>query len=687
MRVAHAKTSCVTISQVLRAAAAPAAEDVIRARLGDVQFAPEPPASFLYMPAGRHTIAPFLAGKPFEITVEIGPDTVATLNRTLAAHLAGNRKPFFCFDHEEKTASFWPERFDWSPEGVRVSGEWSDAGRHAIQGRTHRSFSPSFTTDKLNTTADDPARVKGAPLAMGSLVNNQAFDRLPPLWAKNSGATGANQNQELMNKLAELKASLTKIEAELNVLQAAKAGEQNAEVLRAKQSERTALTNQIQAEEALQAAQAAKAQADEKIVRFEAEEKTRRETLAEQTIQAAQSRGVFPMQPAADSADAKEIARWRSLIVADPANATLLARLGERDALSQPLTAGRSRIEVGTSQDNIMAAFAREKDPTQRGLIYLADIKPIFTKGEEFTVKAANSLGALVGNLISLRALDLLAELYPWLKSVTTDFSAESADYGQTIITRTLTVPAATDYNTTTGYADSDANSANVSVNISAHKAVQISFNANEMAGTKRRLIEEHAQSMQYAIGKTLADAVGALILNATFTGNTATASANMSRNNVVDMVVALNGRKAPQLNRSVVLNATYYGQLMKDASLVSLALTQAWGAATSGKVPEVAGAQIYQWVDLPNNSENLTGFACTPDALVVATRLPNDYAMQDGVPQTAVQEVVTNPHTGMSVQLTRFVDHKLGKSYARAAWMLGAAAGQTASLQRLKSA
>jgi len=71
----------------------------------------------------------------------------------------------------------------------------------------------------------------------------------------------------------------------------------------------------------------------------------------------------------------------------------------------------------------------------------------------------------------------------------------------------------------------------------------------------------------------------------------------------------------------------------------------------------------------------------------VVATRLPNDYAMQDGVPQTAVQEVVTNPHTGMSVQLTRFVDHKLGKSYARAAWMLGAAAGQTASLQRLKSA
>lgn len=661
---------------------------IIRARLGDFNFATDPAASFLYMPAGTHTITPFLGDQPHEITVRIGPDTVATLNRTLAAHNATGRKPFFCFDHEEKSASFWPASFSWSDAGVVVSGEWSQAGRDAIAGRTHRAFSPAFTTDRLQTTPDSPAVIKSAPLAMGSLVNNQAFDKLPPLWAKNSvSALNHNSNPDhnmTEQELAALKAKLAALESEIGTLKAKAADGQNAEILRAKQAEHDAAKAQIAAEETLKAANAKIVTLEAAQAQAAAEETARRQALADVTIKAAQARGVFPAHPAADSDDAKEIARWQSLIVADPANATLLARQAGNPTLNASLTPGaRGRVEIHDSAETLMAAYGKLTSAADRGLFFQREINPRLNKGEAFELRASNSLGSLVGNIISQRALALLEELYPWLRSVTTDFSAESAAYNQSILTRTLTVPSATNYDTTNGYTDSDAVGTDVTVTLDKHKAVQLSFTANDMAGTNRRLIEEQAQAMQYAIGKTLADAIGALILNANFVNKTTATNAAFCRSNVVDMIVALNGRKAPQMSRSVVLNPTLYGNLLKDTGIVNVALIESWQAATGGRAPNIAGAQVFQWVDLPTNSENLSGFALTPDALVLAARLPNDYATGSNTPVTAAMEVVTNPNTGLSVQLTRFVDHKAGKAYGRAAWIFGAAKGQASSLQR----
>ena len=676
---------------VIAAASGLVFTDVIRARVGDSNFTPTPPNTFLYMPAGTHTITPFLKGEPFDITVKVGPEAAAALNLTLAAHNATGRKPFFCFDHEEKAASFWPEEFTWTDAGVMVRGQWSQAGLEAIQGRTHRNFSPAFTTNKLHTTAAAPAIIKSAPLAMGSLVNNQAFDKLPPLWAKNSGGQSAinqkNKTENTMNEqeLAALKANQAALLTELNTLKAKSAGEQNAEIIRATQASHDAVKAQVAAEETLKTANAKVVSLEAEKAKFETAEAARRKELAATVIQAAQARGVFPLQPAADSDDAKKIARWEGLIVADPANAPLLARMGGKPELTQVITPGaRSRIEVVENADVILAAYGKERSAADRGRFYMREISPRLARGEDFNIRAANSLGTLVGNIISQRALELLQELYPWLRSVTTDFTAEAVSFNQSVLTRALTVPTATNYDTTNGYTDSDATLTDVTVTIDKHKAVQVSFTANDMAGTNRRLIEEQAAAMQYAIGKTLADAVGALVLNANFTNKTTVANANFARSSVVDVVVGLNNRKAPQMQRSVVINPTLYGALLKDTGIVNVALIESWQAATGGRAPNIAGAQIFQWIDLPNNSENLTGFGCSPDALVIAARLPNDYAANSNTPATAAMEVVTNPATGLSVQLTRFVDHKAGKAYGRAAWMFGAAKGQATSLQRI---
>jgi hypothetical protein len=67
---------------------------------------------------------------------------------------------------------------------------------------------------------------------------------------------------------------------------------------------------------------------------------------------------------------------------------------------------------------------------------------------------------------------------------------------------------------------------------------------------------------------------------------------------------------------------------------------------------------------------------------------VPNDYAnaLASATGGGTIQ-VITEPNSGISVQLVQFVDHKLGAAYARMAYMYGAAKGQVDAGQILRSA
>ena len=90
---------------------------------------------------------------------------------------------------------------------------------------------------------------------------------------------------------------------------------------------------------------------------------------------------------------------------------------------------------------------------------------------------------------------------------------------------------------------------------------------------------------------------------------------------------------------------------------------------------------------NLPTNNGNVTGFAGSKSALVIATRMPNDYTkFAPGVSYGNVQ-TVTDPDLGMSVMLVQFVDHVLATGNQRITWMYGTAAGQTAAGRLIKAA
>jgi hypothetical protein len=156
------------------------------------------PTSLLYMPSGLHRITPSQGGKPVTVTVGVNQDSAAQLERQRQILAASGNKPFFSVQHNTQIAAFWPSRFCWdrrrAPDGQMVTGvwadgEWSNAGREAVEGKNFRSFSPTFFVDKVSNDEDDPAQVEcspGAPLNMGALENDPAFaGAMPPLWPDN----------------------------------------------------------------------------------------------------------------------------------------------------------------------------------------------------------------------------------------------------------------------------------------------------------------------------------------------------------------------------------------------------------------------------------------------------------------------------------------------------------------------
>ena len=147
-----------------------------------------------YMPAGLHLITPSQSGRPVTVLVEVNQQSAELLEQQRELLAASGNRPFFSVQHSTQIAAFWPTRFVWDTrldatgklvEGVWADGDWSLAGREAVEGKNFRSFSPTFFVDRVTTDPARPAQVvcyANAKLNMGALENDPAFAAISPLW-------------------------------------------------------------------------------------------------------------------------------------------------------------------------------------------------------------------------------------------------------------------------------------------------------------------------------------------------------------------------------------------------------------------------------------------------------------------------------------------------------------------------
>ena len=663
----------------------------------------------MFMPAGSHTITPSQAGKAVKVTVLVTPAGAQELEAQRAALEAKGKRPYFDFNHEDGPASFWPTAFYWKDgpaPGIYCRGEWSDSGRTAVEGKEYRQFSPVFHVDNVRA---NPAQIVARELAnpnMGGLVNNPAFSNILPFWAKNAdGAHSITTNHTVdmtPQELAALQAKNTELQKELDGLKAQAAKDQSnaalAAALSAKESE-VKLSASVLENETLKAKNADLVNA----------ENARRSADADKAIVEAVSRGAI----AAKDEEGKK--SWKALIVADPSNAALLAKVAGNPAINSPRIAAASGIAItGADPRNVITEFAaiiakshETTDVSAKGRLS-RDLGALYASefhganGNrilDMPLIAADStdsnLGTVAGSLVTQRTLELLKFQFPALTRVTADFSDQPAQYGQTVISRTVGIPGVETYNTSTGWANATASTSDVPVTINQHKGVSISFGANLLASTLRRLFDEFAPAAAYALAKDMVDALYANITDANFTNNTVKATASFDRSTVIDIATAMNLRGVPMGadNRTLLLYSTLFGALAKDSAIVTLAayqrpgiIEQGRGSGTEFAIP-VHGLSVHDAPNLPTNNGNVTGFAFSKSALVIATRVPNDYTSVLPGASFGNVSTITDPDLGVSVQQVQFVNHTLGTATQRIAVMYGTAAGQGSAGQLLKAA
>lgn len=670
--------------------------DVIECRL-PVAFTHEsPPDLIQVMPGGVHTITAQRAGNPVTVRVEVTPQTAAVLNAAIQALSEnGTQRPYFDFDHDNKAAACWPQEFSWQAgpaAGVFAKVVWSKPGADAVLGKSYRAFSPSFYVDGA-----DPAKVTGAPLNMGGLVNDPAFKQILPLWAKDAAGAHSSlhttKNTMTPEEIAALQAKLKQLEQENAALKAKTESAETQQAIAAKDAELADTKTKLEAAQAALHAQRAES--------------------AKAHVTAAVKRGAIPPK------DAALQARYQALLEADPSNLVLLEALPSAPATQTGRTVSAAQVQVtGEDPANVLRAYHAERDGRARGNLYARELGPILAKagciigldriaseerdrrGRGEHIDAANSLGTLVGNIISQRTLELLKLQLPALGRITIDFSDEQVNMNQAVYTRYVTVPTVASYHATTGYMTganppaigsppASATGTDAYVTINRHQFIQHVFSATELSGTARRLIEDFAPAAAYSLAKDLIDYVYALIVVGTFTETTIKEAAiNFGRSTVIDIGTAQTLLGVPQgaANRTLLLYPTYFGNLAKDSAIVTLAAFQRPDIITGGILPDVHGYQVIEAANLPTTS-NMTGFAFSKSALIAATRLPVDYTTAlPGASFGSVQTVV-NPDTGAACVQTMYVDHNIGAANFRLAWMYGASAGQPKAGQILVSA
>lgn len=227
---------------------------IIQAHLVQTISIPEDSQAFTandiqWMPPGTHTINALNDGEPDELTVTVNQDAaravISDFQAIMAAAKAGKGDlPYIDFNHADGEASGHPREVYWAGDdpikgGIRMKLAWTQAGEDAINGKTYRRFSPSFSIDK------ETGAINGTFTNMGGLVNRAAFRTISPIWSRSSQDQATNQQTKRNNDMSDTNQAVAAKDAEIEKLKAQLAAAQGNTIVQAKDAEIAGLKTRI----------------------------------------------------------------------------------------------------------------------------------------------------------------------------------------------------------------------------------------------------------------------------------------------------------------------------------------------------------------------------------------------------------------------------------------------------------
>jgi hypothetical protein len=292
----------------------------------------------------------------------------------------------------------------------------------------------------------------------------------------------------------------------------------------------------------------------------------------------------------------------------------------------------------------------------------------------------ANTIGTTNANVIAQRALEILVADYSFLRNSVSDFSSEAAKYNASIFTHRISATTAQDYSQANGYVATATTQTDVQITLNKFKHVTYSVDDQERTSSNINLIERFAGAAAHALGLQMVGDLLALVTSSTFTNALTVASSAFSYRSVVSAGITLNSSNVPVNGRYAVLNPSFYGALLNDTTVVANPQITGDLVRTAG-IGNVAGFNISAYSAIPSNSITLGGFFAQQEALLIAARVPE---VPTGVPIPGDISIVTEPRTGLSVQVREAYSVQTGQLSRTYALIYGVKAGEPASLVRI---
>ena len=289
----------------------------------------------------------------------------------------------------------------------------------------------------------------------------------------------------------------------------------------------------------------------------------------------------------------------------------------------------------------------------------------------------ANSISAAPA-VLSAGVLSTLKNKLPVLSGISTVFSARPGSTGMSIQVPLIGISSATAFGAGGYSTQDDATITSSTVSLTQYKVISRFTPSNLKDYGADFFVNNFVQTASIGLAQKVMDVINAQVTNANYSVSS-TSGADLSYAELVAVQKTLDDAKAPS-PRYAVLNSTYISDLRKDTTIVGNNVLGARIVA-DGDLGVIAGARIYQFANLANNSENLAGWVAGPDAIAFASALPDSM----DIPGFEVSNAV-DQDTGLGVQVLVGMEQS-GYLNVTATLMFGAAVGRATSLVRLKTA
>lgn len=357
--------------------------------------------------------------------------------------------------------------------------------------------------------------------------------------------------------------------------------------------------------------------------------------------------------------------------------------------------------------------------------------------GDYVDPAANNPLGTLNSTLVLTWNLGYLRNQLPMLTDIVTDISSQPIAFGQMAKTRYIAVPKYQKKTASTAWSTAQTgNTVDVNVSCNIYNGVPIAFPETLLGATVRQLHNEMKTPQLYSLGESIIyNLVNTIINGNTRFANDGTTTTTIKFGTVAeggtatgiaafgisgstlatftaDLPSYMDTGKLPggdeqsgeDLQRFAWIHHTVYASLAADTNLM---LNQSiWGAVAgkggnlmaTGLLPPLGNIKVRKSqlvrdgltedsngatpalysIGVPATAPASTlGFAGTRNSLLFVSRVPTDYTkVMPEIPSTAAVELVSEPLTGLTFMVVKFLDHAYEVSNARVALMWGQAIG-----------